>query len=160
MKRGRDQGTTSVEFAIVGAAFIAFMLLTLETGYQMLIEAALNSGARAASRFGTTGATTPYGITPPPASRADSMVQLVIQNSGGMLLASQLTISETSYANAADLASGTGGTAGPGAAGQVARYSFTYNQPYLTPIAVAITGAKQLVHSVTITVLNEPFPAS
>lgn len=160
MKRRRSAGTTTVEFAIVGVAFISLLLLTLETGYQMLIEAALNAGGRAASRFGTTGATVPYGMKNPPATRGDSLVQLVIDNSGGLLIVSRLAIGETSYASAADLASGKGGTAGPGTAGQVVRYTFSYSQPYLTPIASAITGARQLVHSVTVTVINEPFPTT
>jgi Flp pilus assembly protein TadG len=159
MKRGRTEGATSVEFAIVGVAFVSLLLLTLETGYQMLVDAALNSGGRAASRFGTTGATVPYGTTKP-ATRTDSLFQVVIQNSGGVLAAEHLTVGYMSYASAANLAAGKGGTAGPGTAGQVVRYTFTYVQPYLTPVAAAITGKSQLVHSVTVTVINEPFPAT
>jgi len=43
---------------------------------------------------------------------------------------------------------------------QVVRYTFSYTQPYLTPMAMTITGAQQLLHSVTVTVVNEPFPAT
>jgi hypothetical protein len=42
----------------------------------------------------------------------------------------------------------------------VVQYTFTYTQPYLTPIAVAITGQQNLIHSVQVTVLNEPFPSN
>jgi hypothetical protein len=160
MKRGRNAGTTTVEFALVGVAFISLLMLTLEASYQMLIETALIAGGRAAGRFGTTGATVPYGMKNPPGTRTASLLQLVIQNSGGLLLANRLTIADMSYASAAMLATGKGGTAGPGSAGQVVLYTFTYSQPYLTPMAMAITGAQQLVHSVTVTVLNEPFPSS
>jgi hypothetical protein len=156
----RPRGAVAVEFAIVGLAFVSLLLVAAEAGWQMVIESALGAGARAASRFGTTGATVPFGMTPAPASRTDALVQLVIQNSGGLLLASRLTIGEVSYASFTALAAGTGGVSGPGAAGQVVRYTFSYTQPYLTPMAMTITGAQQLLHSVTVTVVNEPFPAT
>ena len=51
-------------------------------------------------------------------------------------------------------------TPGPGIGTQVVCYTFTYTQPYLTPIAAAITGDLSMVHSVAVTVLNEPFPSN
>jgi hypothetical protein len=160
MTRSRRAGVATLDFAIVGTVFVSLLALAFDAGWQIVIEAALGSGGRAASRFGTTGATVPAGMTPVPTSRTDSILQIVLQNSGGLLLASRLVITESSYASFAALAGGTGGTAGPGSAGQVVQYSFTYTQPYLTPIAMAITGAQQMVHNVTVTVLNEPFPSS
>jgi hypothetical protein len=160
MKRTRKAGATSIEFAIVGAAFMSLLLLAMEAGWQIVIDAALGAGARAASRFGTTGATAPAGMTPPPTSRTDSITQLVIQNSGGLLQASKLTIAETSYANFASVGISGAGTPGPGGGDQVVQYTFVYTQPYLTPIAAAVTGSQRLVHTVAVTVLNEPFPSS
>ena len=55
---------------------------------------------------------------------------------------------------------GGAGTPGPGTANQVVQYAFTYTQPYLTPIATAITGNQEMIHSVQVTVLNEPFPTN
>jgi hypothetical protein len=160
MNRARKAGAASVEFAIVGAAFVSLMLLAMEAGWQIVTDAALGAGARAASRFGTTGATAPAGMTPPPTSRTDSITQLVIQNSGGLLQASQLTIAETSYPSFASIGISGTGSPGPGKGDQVVQYTFVYTQPYLTPIAIAITGSQQLVHTVAVTVLNEPFPSS
>jgi hypothetical protein len=160
MKRARNGGATSVEFAIVGAAFVSLLLLAMDAGWQIVIDASLGAGARAASRFGTTGATAPAGMTPAPTNRTDSITQLVIQNSGGLLRATQLTIAETSYANFASVGISGAGTPGPGKGDQVVLYTFVYTQPYLTPIAVAVTGSHQLVHTVAVTVLNEPFPSS
>jgi hypothetical protein len=99
-------------------------------------------------------------MTPAPVSRADSIVQLVIQNSGGLLLPEHLQVTERSYANFADAIANVHGTDGPGSAGQIVRYAFTYTQAYLTPTAIAIAGAQNLVHSLTVTVVNEPFPAA
>ena len=160
MRHARNAGAATLEFAIVAMAFVSLLLLALEAGWQIVIDAALGAGARAASRFGTTGAMVPVGITPPPASRTDSITQLVIQNSGGLLLSSRLIVTETSYASFATIASGGAGTPGPGNAEQVVQYTYSYTQPYLTPMAIALTGAQELVHTVKVTVLNEPFPSS
>ena len=160
MTRSRRAGAATLEFAIVGTVFVSLLALALDAGWQIVIEAALGAGGRAAARFGSTGTTAPAGMTPAPTTRTDSILQLVIQNSGGLLQASRLVIAETSYGSFAALASNTGGTTGPGNAGQVVRYSFTYTQPYLTPMAMAITGAQQMVHNVMVTVVNEPFPSS
>jgi Flp pilus assembly protein TadG len=154
--RGRH-GATSIEFAIVGLVFMSMLMLAFDAGWQMVIDAALGAGGRAAVRFGTTGSTVAAGITPAPTNRIDSIVDLVILNSGSLLVAEQLQIVETSYANFAAVGGG-GGTAGPGNAGQVVEYTFTYTEPYLTPIAVAITGASQVVHTLQLVVQNEPFP--
>jgi hypothetical protein len=159
MIRSHRAGVATLDFAIVGTVFVSLLALAFDAGWQIVVEAALGAGGRAASRFGTTGATAPAGMTPAPTTRTDSILQIVLQNSGGLLQASRLVITESSYANFAALAGG-GGATGPGSGGQVVQYSFTYTQPYLTPIAMAITGAQQMVHNVTVTVLNEPFPSS
>jgi Flp pilus assembly protein TadG len=157
-KRGRS-GAASVEFAVVGLVFVTLLLLALETAWQMLIDSALGAGARAAARFGSTGTTVAAGITPPPPDRNTSIQDMVIAGSGGLLLASRLQIAEASYASFAAVAGG-GGTPGPGTASQVVQYTFTYSQPYLTPMAVTITGQQQLIHTVHVTVINEPFPSN
>jgi Flp pilus assembly protein TadG len=152
----RRQGAASIEFAIIGLAFISLLMLALDAGWQMVIDAALGAGGRAAARFGTTGATVAPGITPAPTNRNDSIVDLVIANSGNLLRADRLQVAATSYANFAAI--GGGGTAGPGNAGQVVQYTFTYTQPYLTPVAATVTGTSQVVHTLQLVVQNEPFP--
>jgi len=156
----RDQsGAASIEFAIVGLVFVTLLMLAVDTGWQALTEAALGAGARAASRFGSTGSAVAQGINPAPVNRNASITDVVIQASGGLLLAPQLQVTMASYASFPALAAGGASTPGPGNAGQVVQYTFTYTQPYLTPVAVTITGHQQMVHSVQVTVLNEPFPA-
>jgi Flp pilus assembly protein TadG len=150
------QGAASVEFAIIGMAFMSLLMFALDAGWQMVIDAALGVGGRAAARFGTTGATVAPGVTPAPTNRNDSIIDLVVVNSGNLLRADRLQVATTSYANFAAI--GSGGTAGPGGAGQVVQYTFTYTQPYLTPIAPTVTGTSQVVHTLQLVVQNEPFP--
>jgi Flp pilus assembly protein TadG len=159
-RRAARSGAAAVDFAIIGSVFIALLLLAMETGWQLVIDAALGAGARAAARFGTTGAVVATGITPPPPDRDTSILQVAVRNSGGLLVSDRLQFTAASYANFAALAGGGASTAGPGSGTQVVRYTFTYRQPYLTPIAIAITGNPQMVHTVQVTVLNEPFPSS
>ena len=152
-----QRGAASIEFAIVGLVFLSLLMLAMDAGWQLVINSALGVGARAAARFGTTGVTVAAGITPAPTEsrRLDcrSGDRELRQSVAGRPLANL----QTSYANFAAVG-GAGGTAGPGSAGQVVLYTFTYTQPYLTPIAMTITGASQVVHTLQLVVLNEPFP--
>ncbi len=158
MNRRRTSGAVAIEFALVCMVFVSLLLLAMETGWQLLIDAALGAGARAASRFGSTGTVVAAGINPPPADRNNSIEAVLVQNSGSLLSPSRLQIVETSYASFAALEAGGANTPGPGTASQVVQYTFSYSQPYLTPIAAAITGQQQMIHHVQVTVLNEPFP--
>jgi Flp pilus assembly protein TadG len=160
MKARRTSGAVAIEFALVGLAFMSLLLLAMETGWQLVIDAALGAGARAASRFGSTGTTVAAGITPAPPDRNTSIEDLVILNSGNLLQPGRLQIADASYASFAAITGGGASTPGPGNASQVVQYTFTYTQPYLTPVAVAITGQQQMIHSVRVTVLNEPFPSN
>jgi Flp pilus assembly protein TadG len=156
-------GAAAVEFALVSLAFISLLLLTMETGWQLLIESAVNTGAMAASRMGSTGVAVAAGITPPPPDRNGSIQAVLIQNSGGLLQADRLQIAEASYASYSALASDTAnvnGAIGAGTASQIVHYTIVYTQPYLTPIAAAIAGQSALIHTVQVTVLNEPFPSN
>ena len=54
MKARSTSGAAAIEFALVGLAFMSLLMLTMETGWQLMIDSALGAGARAASRFGST----------------------------------------------------------------------------------------------------------
>jgi hypothetical protein len=126
----------------------------------LVIGAALDQGARAAARFGATGATTPPGIFPPPPTQSDAVAAVVIYASGGLLNPLQLTVVTQSYPGFATFNQGGPATPGPGSGGQVVFYKFAYEQPFLTGIAATIVGTTCIVHQVTVAVQNEPFPAS
>lgn len=159
LRRDR-RAATAVEFAIVGLAFITLMLLVVETGWQLVIGAALDQGARAASRFGATGSAAPPGISPPPPTRSAAVAAVVVYASGGLLNPLQLTVTMQSYPGFSTFNQAGAGTSGPGIGGQVALYTFAYTQPFLTGIAASIVGANSIVHHATVAVQNEPFPAS
>jgi Flp pilus assembly protein TadG len=160
MNARTSSGAVAIEFALVGLVFMSLLLMAMETAWQLVIDSALGAGVRAASRFGSTGTTVAAGITPPPPDRNTSIEDVLIQNSGGLLRADRIQIVEASYASFAALAGGGASTPGPGAASQAVQYTVTYTQPYLTPIATAITGQTQLIHHVHVVVLNEPFPSN
>ena len=160
MKARGTSGAVAIEFAMIGLVFMSLLLLAMETAWQLVIDSALGAGARAAARFGSTGTTVAAGITPAPPDRNTSIMDTAIQSSGGLLLASRLQISESSYANFSTACGNQAGTAGAGTANQVVCYTFTYQQPYLTPIAVAITGQQQMTHTAQVIVFNEPFPSN
>ena len=84
------------------------------------------------------------GITPPPPDR-DSSISRVSSSKAPAACCGQTGCNSTaaSYPNVAAAAGGHG-TPGPGTASQVVQYTFTYTQPYLTPIAAAITGSPQI----------------
>ena len=161
VKARSTSGAASIEFALVGLAFMSLLMLAMETGWQLLIDSALVAGARAASRFGSTGNMVAPGITPAAARprqldrRASSC-----KAQAGCCWPAGCNITAATYPTFAAVAAGGHGTPGPGTASQIVQYTFTYTQPYLTPIAAAITGSPQLVHSAQVTVLNEPFPAN
>jgi Flp pilus assembly protein TadG len=159
MKARSTSGAAAIEFALVGLAFMSLLMLTVETGWQLMIDSALSAGARSASRFGSTGQTVATEIAPAPPDRNSSIIGLVLQSSGGLLQAARLQFTAASYPTVAAVAGGNG-TPGPGTASQVVQYTYTYTQPYLTPIAAAITGNPQMIHSVQVIILNEPFPSN
>ena len=99
MNARSTSGAVAIEFALVGLVFISLLLLAMETAWQLVIDSALGAGARAASRFGSTGTVVAAGITPPPADRTTSIEDVLIQNSGGLLQAGRLQIAEASYAS-------------------------------------------------------------
>lgn len=154
----RDRsGDTIVEFAVVGSVMISLMLLMLETGWQMATETALAYGARTASRFGITGQTTVPGLNPQPATRAAAIQYLVTARTAGIINPDTVSVSTKSYGSAAEYGNASQMTAGPGSGGSIVEYDVTYTQPFLTPIAVAITGETGVTHHATVIVQNEPF---
>ena len=150
-----QRGGSAVEFALTASIFMSMMLLTMEVCYDLAVGAALDHGAWMASRFGTTGSLTASGLNT--SDRGSSIAAVVIQNGGSLLSSTQLQIGESAYANFGNAAGKIGGSSGPGTSSQVVTYTLTYSQPYLTPIAAALAGSANLIHTSTVVVLNEPF---
>ena len=159
MNARRTSGAVAIEFALVGLVFFSLLLLAMETAWQLVINSALGAGARAASRFGSTGTVVAAGITPPPADR-DHLDRRRADPELGRPVAGGSTPDRggelRNFCHPCEWRRERTRT------GQrPARWSgttFTYTQPYLTPIAAAITGDTQMIHHVQVVVLNEPFP--
>lgn len=149
------RGSSTVEFALVSTLFMSLLLLTMEVCYDLAVGAALDHGAHVAGRFGTTGATTAAGMSG--TDRATTLRDLVVQGSGNLLRPERLQMTVSSYPNIAAAVAGTGGSSGPGTAGQVVMYTLTYSQPYLTPMAAVLAGNDALIHTSSVVVLNEPY---
>ena len=142
----------ALEFALGGLAILMLLLFVLEIAWQMAVGAALESGARMASRYGITGQT---GSGTTQGTRLTQIRQAVLDAGAGLLQSSQLTLQDTAYGTFAAAAANSGGTGGAGTAGQVTVYALSYVQPC---IAWSFAKSCSFTHSATATVLNEPFP--
>ena len=153
--RCRDQrGVVSVEFAIITVVLFMLVQMIIETGWQVATEIALEHGAHNALRFAITGSSTVSGAQNAPGCRAATIVWLVTLGSPGILKSNNLQVSSTAGgANAvASSAPGFGGNAS-----QTTKYTFRYQQAYLTPFAPALMGSPYYPHQVTIVAENEPY---
>lgn len=149
-----------MEFALVAPALLALVWLLIECGMQLATQAALDYGARQASRFGMTGAAVPPSLAAesPPPTRAQAIVQLVVQAGGGLINASRLNVTVQSYAGFGSVGQSGSATAGPGGSGSVVQYQLSYLQPYFTSYAAAVIGAAFQLHTASVLVQNEPYP--
>lgn len=91
----KDDGSTIVEFAIVAPLFILVLFATFQIGLVLLIQNALDSAAREASRVGITGAAD-TGMTREQAIRAKAQ-EAVRRYSGGFLNPAKLNIAVKAY---------------------------------------------------------------
>ena len=152
----RDRrGAAAVEFAAVVGAFLIVVLLLLETGWQVAVAAALESGGREASRWASTGQAPAAGET-----STGHVTGLVLNGSGLPLRAAGLTVTADSFASFAAVATPAAAKSGLGGPGDVVRYTIVYRSPPLTPFGRALMPLGLLQHQLVLLVKNEPYPAS
>lgn len=99
----RDEtGTTAIEFALCLTIFLAILMGLFDLGRMMIIQNALDTAAREAARFGSTGAQT--GST----TRAQSITDLINQNLTtyglGLVDPTKVLITVSSYASLTNVA--------------------------------------------------------
>lgn len=138
----------------MGLAFIVLLMLVLEFCWQMATSAALDYGAREATRTAITGSSCAANGT----SRSTMITALVSTATNNFIRSDILTVTATAYANFDNYQSSTAGTVGNGYGGQTVVYVFSYAQPYVTGIAAFLLGSQSLQHSTTVVVQNDPFP--
>lgn len=178
----RESGATIVEFAIVAPLFILVLFAALQIGFVMLIQSALDTAAREASRVGITGATS-AGMTRSDAINA-KILQVIDMYSGSIVDPSKVSIVVKSYSSLSNIGTpepftdtnnngkydngepftdvnGTGvwdadqGISGSfGLSGQVVEYKICYPWDTIFPIF----GTSSIIHLCGITpVLNEAY---
>jgi hypothetical protein len=174
-----DSGQAIVEFALVAPAFLAITLSILEFSGIMFVQTLLEGGAREASRYGLTGQQ-PDGI-----SRDDMILQIVGENSFGIIDMDELEMQTLVYSNFSEVgqpepftdengndaydagepytdSNGNGGwdddmgAAGLGGPGDVVVYSMSYDWPIMIPLFQPIFGDHVTLQA-NIAVRNEPF---
>ncbi|MFT8243808.1 TadE/TadG family type IV pilus assembly protein [Roseomonas sp. BN140053] len=154
MRRGARRGVAALEFGLLAPVLVTLFCAILEYSFQELTAATLDMGMREASRFGATGALKPDWLTgTPPATREEAIRRVVLHYGSPVLKSEGLVISTTLLSNA--------GRNTAGGSGDLVLYRLDYTQPFLTPLAVLVTGRRATAHHRSTTVIrNEPFPTS
>jgi TadE-like protein len=174
-----DGGKAIIEFALVAPIFLGITLSILEFSGIMFVQTLLEGGAREASRYGLTGQT-PEGI-----SREAMILQIVSENSFGIIDVDELEMTTSVYGDFSDVGqpepftdengndaydegetytdvNGNGGwdddmgAAGLGGPGEVVVYEMTYDWPIMIPWFEPFFGDHVTLQA-NIGVRNEPF---
>jgi TadE-like protein len=174
-----DDGKAIVEFAFVAPIFLGITLSIFEFSGIMFAQTLLEGGAREASRYGLTGQT-PEGI-----SRQAMILQIIGENSFGILDVDELDMTTLVYGSFGDVGqpepftdengnevwdegepytdvNGNGGwdddmgAAGLGGPGQVVVYEMSYDWPIMIPLFQPFFGDHVTLHA-NVAVRNEPF---
>jgi len=145
------KGSNLIEFAIIAPIFILINIGILDLGAMMIVQNSLDAGARAASRFGLTGATAGSTRTTAIVNEINTTVS---DYSGGLVQTQNLLINIEAYPNLTNYVANTGTTGSYGTGGQIVKYTISYNWPTF----LAIFGFPSPVQlSGTATVQNENF---
>jgi hypothetical protein len=174
-----DGGKAIVEFALVAPIFLGITLSILEFSGIMFVQTLLEGGAREASRYGITGQQ-PEGV-----SRDDMILQIVGENSFGIIDMDELEMTTLVYDNFDEVGqpepftdengndaydegepytdvNGNGGwdddmgAAGLGGPGEVVVYRMSYDWPIMIPLFQPFFGDHVTLQA-NIAVRNEPF---
>jgi TadE-like protein len=177
---GRDErGQAMVEFAFLAPAFIGMLAAIMEFSGIMFAQTVLEGSAREASRYGITG------FTQEGVSRDEQIMNIVEQNTYGVIDLDQLVMETLVYDNFADVGqpepftdengneiydegepftdiNGNGGwdedmgAAGLGGPGAVVVYRMSYDWPIMIPLFRPIFGDAINIQA-NVAVRNEPF---
>jgi hypothetical protein len=174
-----DDGKAIVEFALVAPIFLGITLSILEFSGIMFVQTLLEGGAREASRYGLTGQQ-PEGV-----SRDDMILQIVSENSFGIIDIDELEMTTLVYESFDEVgqpepftddngndaydegepyvdSNGNGswdddmGAAGLGGPGEVVVYEMSYDWPIMIPLFQPFFGDHVTLQA-NIAVRNEPF---
>ena len=174
-----ERGQAMVEFAFLAPAFIGMLVAIMEFSGIMFAQTVLEGSAREASRYGVTG------FTQEGVSRDEQIMQIVEQNTYGVIDLDKLVMETLVYDNFADVGqpepftdenanevydegepftdiNGNGGwdedmgAAGLGGPGAVVIYRMSYDWPIMIPLFRPIFGDTINIQA-NVAVRNEPF---
>lgn len=175
-------GQALIEFAIIAPIFLALLCAIFEFSGIMFVQTLLEGAAREASRYGITGQDGGE------ISREDRIVQIVTDNSYGIVDVAELQMETLVYARFEDIGrpepftdqngnglydagepytdiNGNGqwdadmGAAGLGGPGDIVVYRLRYDWPVMIPLFVPWLGQSVALRA-NIVVRNEPFPGT
>ena len=154
-----DRGVTALEFALIAPVVLTMVAIFTEAAMQVATAAALDQAARTASRAGITGSKLD-GTSATVAERNEAIRQAVLSSSGGWLTEANLKLRTSSYSSIADAKANANAVSGAGGADQLVKYELSYTQDLYFAWPEAILPARQVTHSSTMLVKNEPFPSN
>jgi Flp pilus assembly protein TadG len=180
-----SDGITSLEFALTFPIVMVFILGTMEFDRVMYLQLLLQAAVADASRYGFTGQASsdaastvmcpaPYsGVAPLAGSQINTqyevscrIVEDLCPNSLAPTLApltqcpfdiTQVNIQFTSFANLADVSTGSAASNGVSLAQQIQIYTLTYNLPFVTGSLNKVIGGKTFPINGYAIVYSEPF---
>ncbi|WP_445599062.1 TadE/TadG family type IV pilus assembly protein [Azospirillum sp. A39] len=173
-----DRGGTVVEFALALPVLLVAVAAVIELSGILFVDAALESGIRAASRHGSTGHER-AGMT-----RSEAIVATVSQRSLGLANAGNMTVTTRVYDRFAAMNTDEpfsdvndnglhdpgepyedrngngrydGGVPGPGGANAIVVYTARVDLRFLTPLSDLLGRAGTVRLTATTAVRNEPY---
>ena len=157
-----ERGGGLVEFALALPVLITVVLGIFEVVRTLTIDAALESGVRAASRYGITGA------LPASGSREEEIIRMIEARSLGLANRANTRITTSVFDSYAAIPSmdqffdkegkPKAGRDGPGNANEIVVYTATYEAPHwLTGVAYLFGGDGIVRLRASTAVRNEPY---
>lgn len=152
-----NSGNAAIEFAMAGLGFVLFLAFAFETALQLAVGAALDRGARTASRTGALGS-----LTGDATAQSQAIGRLVVGAAPGLLTDNRLTVAVESFPGFSQVGNAAAATPGVGAPSQASRYSLSYRQPIFTGATFVkqAIGRDYFEHRAVLVVKNEPAPRS
>jgi len=143
------EGQTLLEFALVIVAFMLLIFGVFDFGHLFFVKMNIQNAVQEAARFASTGNHLPDPNNPGNnLSRVDSIIATLQQSS----LGADITNIQISSLN--------GGKDSAGGPGDMMTIAVTASVPLLTPMIAALFPQGQCTFATSVTIKNEPFPAS
>lgn len=144
-----EEGQSLVEFAFVFVVFLSLVFAIFDYGRLFFVKMEVENAIQEAARYGSTGNHLPDPSNPVNnLSRVASITNTLKNNVIGVQF-SNIQISSVG-----------GGARSPGGPGDMLTVAATANMPLMTPIISRMFPSGVYTFTASVTIMNEPFPAS